>query len=57
MNVCNQIGSNVQLVIVPVYRKREIVGSSPTVDNNLSVCNSRILRMPYSSIKPIQMKS
>ena len=36
--------------------KREVVGSSPTVDKTFSFCISRFLCLPHSSAKPVQIK-
>ena len=37
--------------------KREEVGSRPTVGKHFSFCCSRVLRVPFNSNQPIQMKS
>ena len=54
--VYHQIGSVAQW-LARLLRKLKVGGSNPTVVKNFSVCNFRLLCVPSSSTKSIQMKS
>ena len=44
-------------MVACLLRKRKVPGSNPTVDKNLTFCNSRSTHNLHSSIKSMRMKS